>query len=121
MKESLDLLKGSPIRVVCDNMLIFYDNNDKFPHDDGAYLYPNLIWNHSKEFFICVRPTPSTITCSKTLPVEFSIVPYEMIQYIQAYESNTNAISAVNKRSEFASLSREAKQVILDMISKKTM
>lgn len=53
--------------------------------------------------------------------MEISIVPYEMIQYIQGYETTKDAANAVNTKTEFASLSSDEKQVILDIISRKTL
>ena len=110
------------MRVICDNMLIYTENNDKFPHDKGAILYPNLIWNHEKEFFICLRPTTAaTDKCSHSHPIEVSIVPYENIQYFEAYSTTKDAVNMVNTKDQFASVTEEHKQVIMDMISRKTI
>lgn len=83
MIESRDQSRGFPIRVVCDNMLIFDDNIDAYAHHNNI-KFPNLIWDDDDEYFIAIRP--STKPEHSQLPIEISVVPYEMIQYIQFYQ-----------------------------------
>ena len=120
IQEALALSKGFPIKVVCDNMLIYQDNNDMYQlHND--IQFPNIIWDHTKERFICIRP--NTQPEQSQLPIDVSIVPYEQIQYMQIFldvkTSTTviNEIETMYQDSEYA-ISDSQKAIITAMLTK---
>ena len=63
-------------------MLIFMSNNEKYTLHNDIQI-PDCIWVDDKEYMISIRP--NTQFEQNQLPVEISVVPYDMIQYIQTY------------------------------------
>lgn len=95
-------------------MLIFDDNMDEYLlHNE--IRYPNLIWEHDKERFICIRPNSRPE--QNQLPIEIVIVPYDQIQYIRIYQDAKTFMQ--QNQAVFAAEMDEAQVAILnDMISR---
>ena len=94
-------------------MLIFDDNTDAYLlHND--IRYPNLLWDHDKERFIAIRPNSKPE--QNQLPVEISVVPYEMIQYIQIYQDAKTFVT--NQDTFKAEMSEDQKKILDNMLSR---
>lgn len=95
-------------------MLIFDDNNDGYLLHNNIQ-YPNLLWDHDNERFICIRPNSKPE--QNQLPIEISVVPYENIQYIQIYQDAKTFVEQ-NKAELTASMNDEQKKILESMLSR---
>lgn len=95
-------------------MLIFDDNMDGYLlHNE--IRYPNLIWEHDKERFICIRPNSRPE--QNQLPIEIVIVPYDQIQYIRIYQ-DAKTFMQQNQATFAAEMDEKQVAIMNDMISR---
>lgn len=93
VKDFRDQLKDSPIRVICDNMEIYIDNSKSYKLK-GGIPFPNLVWRDDLECFYSFRP--NTELEQNQYPFEITCVPYEVIQYMEAYATATTTLEAAD-------------------------
>lgn len=84
IRDSKDF-SNNPIKLICDNMIIVWDN---VPDN------PGLIWDDANECVIWLYPNSGNTDAgqvSDSYPFRLMYIPYEMIQYIDVLMSPTDA------------------------------
>lgn len=77
--------KNNPMKLICDNMILVWDN---VPEN------PGLIWDDNNEVVIWLYPNSGNTQSGQvadSYPFRIMYIPYEMIQYIDVLMSPTDA------------------------------
>lgn len=88
-------------------------NNESYSLHNNIRI-PDCVWVDDKEFMVSIRP--NTQFEQNQLPVEISIVPYDMIQYIQTYVPTKETLADVDTLK--AHINNDQIKIINDMLSK---
>lgn len=97
--------KKLPMRIVCDNMEIFYDNIK----DQNSSI--DIIWDDANEIFYAYRANLQP-TLQKRYPVELTATTYENIQFIMVYLDPESAFDYIKTKVKNAEQKEVAKQII---------
>ena len=84
IRDSEDFSQN-PIKLICDNMILVWDN---VPDN------PGLIWDDANECVKWLYPNTGNSTSGglqDPYPFKLMIIPYDMIQYIDVFLSPTDA------------------------------
>lgn len=110
IRESEDFSQN-PIQLICDNMIIVWDN---VPGN------PGVIWDDEKECCYWFQPNNGNSRSGDVqdaYPFKVKVIPYEMIQYIDILLSPTDAFSYINKyKSEMSGTDEQLNKLYADTI-----
>lgn len=90
IRESEDF-SHNPIQLICDNMIIVWDN---VPGN------PGIIWDDANECCYWLHPNAGNNRggdVQEVYPFNVKVIPYEMIQYIDILLPPTDAYSYIQK------------------------